>query len=311
MEIYVPDYYEDFSCIAEKCKNSCCVGWEIDIDDKTLKMYKGIHNDFGKRLIGNIEENDGSYHFILTDDGRCPFLNNDNLCDIILNLGEDHLCRICSDHPRFRNFFDSRTEIGLGLCCEEVARIILTKKEKAALIKIASDDENIFSNDEEIFFHFRSSVIEMLQNRDIPIKERIFDVVSKYKIEFPYNTPKEWGKIFLSLEHLNSSWSEMLSRLDMSEGVLISNPVFETEAEQLLVYFIFRHLADGLYDGNLRERIAFSILSVMMIDFLLSSHLKKQGIINIEDIIEISRLYSLEIEYSEDNIKTLLSVFIK
>ena len=39
MKYYLPDYYEEFKCIAQKCKHSCCVGWEIDIDDDTLAYY--------------------------------------------------------------------------------------------------------------------------------------------------------------------------------------------------------------------------------------------------------------------------------
>lgn len=308
MEIYVPDYYKDFSCIASKCEHTCCEGWEIDIDDKTLKSYKNLQTDFGKRLIENIKEDNGFSHFILKKEDRCPFLNEDNLCDIILNLGENYLCQICSDHPRFRNFFSSRTEIGIGLCCEEAARIILTNKQKVKLAKISSfDNTQVSDGDEEIFFNFRSSLIKEIQDRDISIRKRIFNIVSKYKISFPYNTPKEWADFFLSLEQLNSGWNEMLSSIGNDEGALLSNSAFEIQAEQLLVYFIFRHLADGLYEGDLKERIAFSLLCVMMIDYVLSGLLKKQGVIDINDIIEISRLYSSEIEYSEENIKTILS----
>ena len=151
MKIYAPDYYKEFSCIADKCKHSCCIGWEIDIDKKSLEIYKSLKNDFGKRLIENIAENEDSSHFILSKNERCPFLNDNNLCDVILNLGENLLCQICSDHPRFRNFFSSRTETGLGLCCEEAARIILSHKEKVSLIEIAFDEnEENYSEDEEI-----------------------------------------------------------------------------------------------------------------------------------------------------------------
>ena len=35
MKLIAPDYYNKFSCIADKCRHSCCVGWEIDIDENT------------------------------------------------------------------------------------------------------------------------------------------------------------------------------------------------------------------------------------------------------------------------------------
>ena len=35
MKLYAPGYYKRFACIASKCRHSCCVGWEIDIDPET------------------------------------------------------------------------------------------------------------------------------------------------------------------------------------------------------------------------------------------------------------------------------------
>ena len=29
----IPDYYKEFQCIADQCEHSCCIGWEIDVDD--------------------------------------------------------------------------------------------------------------------------------------------------------------------------------------------------------------------------------------------------------------------------------------
>ena len=54
MNVIVPDYYKDFECIADRCRHSCCKGWEIDIDDVTLSHYESIKGDFGKRLKENI-----------------------------------------------------------------------------------------------------------------------------------------------------------------------------------------------------------------------------------------------------------------
>ena len=85
MEIYAPDYYGDFVCIADKCRHSCCIGWEIDIDDNTLDYYSSVEGAFGTRLRENISQGDNP-HFILGSDERCPFLNQSNLCDIYTEL---------------------------------------------------------------------------------------------------------------------------------------------------------------------------------------------------------------------------------
>lgn len=37
MQFTFPNYYKEFSCIAGACPDTCCAGWQIVIDDKTLK----------------------------------------------------------------------------------------------------------------------------------------------------------------------------------------------------------------------------------------------------------------------------------
>ena len=55
MNKIVPDYYKKFKCIADKCKHSCCIGWEIDIDEHTYNKYMNIKNEFGNKLKNNIK----------------------------------------------------------------------------------------------------------------------------------------------------------------------------------------------------------------------------------------------------------------
>ena len=121
MLFYTPDYYNKFRCIADKCTDNCCIGWEIEVDSDTAEYYRSVQGEFGHRLNENISDSDT---FILKGE-RCPFLNENNLCDIIINCGEEHLCQICRDHPRFFNWYGDVKEGGIGLSCEEGARLIL------------------------------------------------------------------------------------------------------------------------------------------------------------------------------------------
>jgi len=127
MKLIAPDYYKEFKCIASDCRHSCCIGWEIDIDEDTLALYDGTAGETGKRLQTNIERTEEGAHFRLGPDERCPFLNSEGLCDLIIGMGEESLCNICADHPRFRNYLSDRTEIGLGLCCEAAGKLILSR----------------------------------------------------------------------------------------------------------------------------------------------------------------------------------------
>ena len=135
--IRYPWYYKEFQCIASACSDSCCIGWEIDIDEETWEKYHKVDGDFGKRLQENIQtfqEGDGNCHcFSMDESQRCPFLNEKNLCDIIINLGEEYLGQICTDHPRYYDWFLDGKECGIGLCCEEAARLILQEGDGARL----------------------------------------------------------------------------------------------------------------------------------------------------------------------------------
>ena len=54
MQEVFPSYYHKFHCIADKCKNSCCIGWEIDIDEETLEIYNYIDGEMGERIRKNM-----------------------------------------------------------------------------------------------------------------------------------------------------------------------------------------------------------------------------------------------------------------
>ncbi len=301
MKVFAPDYYEKFKCIADRCQHSCCIGWEIDIDDDTFEYYKNINSNFGERLKENITEQDGCNCFKLTENERCPFLNKDNLCDIILNLGEDALCQICSDHPRFRNFYSDRIEVGLGLCCEEAARLIITKQDKTKIVEI-DDDEFVeeLSDFEKTFFDKRNKYFEYFQNRELPIKERMALNNINYS--------KKILQKYLSLEILDNNWKELITELsdcyDDIKDIQISGE-FDICFEQLLVYFTYRHftlLLDGIDEENI---LRFIELSANVIYALCQFHINKHKKLDILDICEYARMYSSEIEYSSENLDTL------
>lgn len=305
MKIYAPDYYADFSCIAGKCRHSCCIGWEIDIDDKTFEYYKSISGEFKTRLDCGISIDGDVPHFVLLADERCPFLNENNLCDIILNLGEDKLCQICSDHPRYRNFFSDRTEIGLGLCCEAAGRLILLRKQKTHLVAIDDDGvDDLISSEEQMFFALRERLFDIAKNRLKSINDRILEILSVCNVTFPQKSAVEWADIYLNLEHLDLNWVDRLNELKQAEDIVPVDNAWDIPFEQLLVYFLYRHTADSLYDGCFRERVAFAVLGIHIIGMMFMAH----GNIASDELVEIARLYSSEIEYCEENIRILLDV---
>ena len=136
MKLRVPDYYEEFSCIADQCKDSCCIGWEIDIDEDTYSYYENIQGAFGRRLQENMFLTEDGFHcFRLKEHGRCPFLNERNLCDLCIELGEESLCEVCTEYPRFTLEYGEVLQKTLSLSCEEVGRILFSKENPVSIVE--------------------------------------------------------------------------------------------------------------------------------------------------------------------------------
>ncbi len=287
MKEVFPNYYEKFTCIADKCKHSCCIGWEIDIDEDTMDLYNSLGGELGERIRGSIE---GEIpHFALREDGRCPHLNEKGLCDIILALGDGAICDICYLHPRFSNFHEDFTETGLGLCCEEAARIILTEEEKFAIALPPSAEKRGF-------FTERKEAFDILQDRNETVLERLKKLAGKYGLKFEFSG-KELYNIYMSLERLDKNWEEELKKLKVAENAA----VFEREDlqiffEQLACYFIFRHFERGA---------GFALISCWVIGEMLSACKSA------EQMFDIVRMYSSEIEYSEENIDKIATFLLK
>ena len=290
--IIYPDYYPEFKCIANECKHNCCIGWEIDIDEPTMHKYRNFSGKLGIKLKNNIACDNGTYHFILSENERCPFLNSKNLCEIIESHGEEMLCQICRDHPRFRNCFEDRTEIGLGLCCEEAARIILTKENKVRLVA----DEDIIITDN--FYEIRNEILGIVQDRSKPITERVENLLDTFGATNPLKLNKDWSDIFRGLERLNPVWNSHLDILSKNKIYTEKDDIHEIPYEQLVVYLIYRHLSECIYDGLFTERLSFIALCFYVIRAMNIQ-------CSIDKLIEISVLFSSEIEYSDENIERI------
>ena len=308
MQQIYPNYYPRFRCIAGACRHSCCVGWEIDVDAEALKKYRSVEGELGERLKRSITHSK-TPHFKLVEGERCPFLNEHNLCDLIDLGSEELLCQICADHPRFRNFFSARTEVGLGLCCEEAARVILSQREKVGFI--SKGEAELLDGEEEALLTLRDALFALAQDRSVPVAAREEAILRHVGATLPERSAREWAAFFLSLERMDESWTARLRDLDDADDTAFTAYMQprETEYEQLLCYFLYRHLSAALDDGDVSGKVAFAVLSTRFLRQLGAWQYRKTGHFTKDDQIELARLYSAEIEYSQENLDTIFDAF--
>lgn len=181
MELHIPHYYDKFVCIADKCIDNCCFGgWEINVDEDTVHYYQSLNSPFGKEIIDNLDYTD-EYCFKLKD-GHCPFLDKDNLCMIYKNLGKNHLGVVCTQFPRYTEYYGNIKETGIGLACEEAARIIF-KDRSSFLLKTSIIDEpcDISSEyDEEwgnLLFCIRNFFFDLLNNNQYNLNNKLIIMI--------------------------------------------------------------------------------------------------------------------------------------
>ncbi|MBR6521418.1 MAG: flagellin lysine-N-methylase [Oscillospiraceae bacterium] len=314
MKVVFPDYYDDFKCTASACRHNCCIGWEIDIDDESLARYRSVGGEFGKRLKKNIARRPTA-HFILGENERCPFLNDCNLCDIYSELGEDALCQICADHPRFRNFYSNSTEIGLGLCCEAVSALVLSREEPVRFLFSEDDEEGEKADElEKAVLKTKYDLLGLLQNRSISLYERVEKALAMCAAELPKLKNSELARFFLSLERLDEKWTEVLGELIEAENVDFEGfgkyaEEFMREYEQLAVYFVYRHMGAQIFDGCIAGAMGLAAVSLQLLYAIGAMEYTKKGSFEFDERCELVRLYSAEIEYSQENIDALWDAF--
>ena len=211
MQITRPDYYKEFSCIAGACPDTCCAGWQIVIDEKSLKKYQRLKGPFQNRLHNDINWKE---HVFRQYNRRCAFLNDDNLCDIYSEAGKRMLCDTCRKYPRHIEEFEGLREYSLSLSCPEAARILLCKKEKTHFqtAHVPSEEENYEDFDYLLFTALedtRDYLLEVIQNRQIPMRLRMWKLLaaaSDFQLCLDRNELFKWEEI--RERHLASGFGE-------------------------------------------------------------------------------------------------------
>ena len=128
MSTWYPSFYPAYRCRADRCRHSCCRGWEINVDEQSAARYRKLPGELGDELRRALFSDEEGWHFRLDGEERCPFLEADGLCRLIRRLGEGALCDICALHPRFFEELDADELWGLGLSCEEATALLLGEK---------------------------------------------------------------------------------------------------------------------------------------------------------------------------------------
>lgn len=288
-----PTIYHTFQCKADRCENTCCQLWTIDIDETTAERYHATTGPLGESLRQAITVDDEGSHFVFSkEQPMCPLLNENGLCKVVLELGEEGLCDTCHMHPRFYKYIEDLELCGVGLSCEASVELLAEDTQSDQVIFTIEDDDGEFSPDERLTIQ---NIFELLA----------LDIDSSY-FQYSPNPDVQYYEKLLTLygttEPIDEEWTAQINALSGNMDKLITsvqtyvanhdiglfNKVFQ--------YILYRQI-DMLADYSLEAILSYAkdgVEYILMTSALEGSPLK-----------QVAR-WSQQIEYDEDNVELLL-----
>ena len=326
MWIRVPDYYHRFHCLAGSCPHTCCEKWEVVIDEETALRYFAVPGSLGDRLRETLlVDEEGDFCFPLAG-GRCPFLNQDNLCEIHQQLGQEATSVTCREHPRFTEDYGAFREISLSASCPAANTLLLETEAPLTFLEWETQEPAEEMNSWlRGLLAIRQRMFRELGERTQPLSARLTsclllavqaqDLLEEEqegllpRLAADWQQPGlrlaeglglfPWGlRVLAGLETLDSDWREILRQGET--GALLPQP--EALLERIAGYFLFRYLLKAVNDGDLLGRVQLCVFGMLTVQKLAPV---------CGGLSEALRRFSCEVEHNEDNLQALLSAFCK
>jgi len=312
MELFIPEYYEKFRCLASNCPDSCCHQWAVDVDAETAERYRSLPGTLGDRLRQVLVDTEDGVQMQIENE-RCPMWRQDGLCQIQVELGHDALCKTCREFPRLRHDYGDFAELGLELSCPEAARLIL-EADKGAITIQQTDGTQAPEYDTEamaILQESRRNILALINDESYCVADAL-QILLLYGYEVQgwidggqsavldpavclaaaekYAQPGSMQDIFdffKELEVLTPQWKAKLAAGPHAKP-------FHEATRALLRYGIHRYWYQAVSDYDLVCRVKFIVIFCLMVNAL-------EG-----DFTQNAQLFSKEIENDPDNVEVLL-----
>lgn len=203
--IIEPDFYKDFHCIGGQCSFTCCKEWKIAVDPETKKRWRKLSvpetvlksgrvpNHACRSSLDKVQlsqfvmKKDGGEIIELLPNMRCPFLEDTELCRLVLDYGEECLSETCHVFPRETHAFADRTERTLVSCCPEIVDRLYTLKE-LHFTKLPYQDRAFLLEGKDKLFQIRNIMMYWLSDvsssNEVNLKRTFFmllDLLEKEK----------------------------------------------------------------------------------------------------------------------------------
>ena len=277
-----PTCFDRFQCKGGACRNTCCQGWNITISRAEYNKVRHLlrHDDvqFFKRLPRQTA-NDRIYATVqMTEDQRCPLLDQEGLCALQRKYGYGALPDICKFFPRLMmQFSDESFAQSLDSGCEKTLELLWEEQEEGISFVTSQIDINGLVSAHvhryplsEYAADLRNLSIWLLKNRSYSLSDRMIllglairELQEISELEHPDEQLSSW---FVK-------WQEQTngSTIDLSD--LNGNRTWFM-MDNLKILFFFQKLLSkkGDYLDRIVENISFEIIEEKNIYYDISKY---------------------------------------
>ena len=195
--------------------------------------------------------------------------------------------------------------MGLGLCCEVAARLILTYPAPPILAPIPwpkrMEAEGLDVCGEEAAFEH-----ELLSLRDRLLIRLFEESTLSWLLSLACeHTVASYAATLLALSRLDPAWDDMLAPLLNEKRSLADfDPLdLDMPLRQFAAYLITRHLPSSQDREEVRATLRFIACAVAFVGFGCCHSLSR--------LLEFARMFSAEIEYDTDNLSSLILMHLE
>ena len=325
MQDIYPDFYRRFRCIANRCEDSCCKDWDIDIDSATEAFYQSVQGSLGDKLRCKLVTDEYGERVFKTENGRCPFWNDDMLCDIFIGIGEEHLSRTCDSFPRVCVDYGVFSEHILSFACPEAARLML-RSDDGAYDDFGGDIELQAAEKDDGYLSFllkaRERSAQIFLDRSLPFAYRLADCLELNAqvqallqggepqplepCEEPADSTDFLFDLHLGFEIMSPRWREALQEAARQGDAAAVSEAFERDFEKFALYYLYRYYLEAVRSGDVLYAVRRIVCAYFVTGRLDAAFAAKGYPL---PRMRILQRYSKEVEHSYDNTEALNAAF--
>lgn len=140
------NYVQRFSCLAERCEDTCCKDWRISISERD----RGVSGQAQPLYENLIVKDAGGYQIAKRPDGHCVALEGGR-CKVHAQFGEQALSNICANFPRMFRLINGSLVKSASMGCPEITRLCLFGDDPFHLNEIQQDDFHLTDANNQAF----------------------------------------------------------------------------------------------------------------------------------------------------------------